>query len=183
MFVTDWPRGRPHHGPEDAWRGRRWRRWRRWWCVAFSYCYDHCGCERHLNASHVGVNTPRLSCNTNPNWPADRWRLRPWHILSPLLLHPPPPSSTPGDPNVLNIHVSDRGDKSSWFIWSSSLVHTPLPFPKGFRLHGRREQLQACTTTPTSTQPCTTHITHTVTHTRNICNTCTHCNWKLNERR
>lgn len=59
IFVPDWPRGRRHHWPEHVGVGL---------CCLFCCCncYNHCGCERHLNASHVGVNTPRLSCNTKP---------------------------------------------------------------------------------------------------------------------
>lgn len=34
------------------------------------------------------------------------------------------------DPNVLNIHLSYRGDKSSWFIWSFHLYTLRFPFQR-----------------------------------------------------
>lgn len=62
IFVADWPRGRLHHWPEDAWGGG-------WSTVASFYCYNHwvtLDGERHLNASHIRVNFPRLSAKHKP---------------------------------------------------------------------------------------------------------------------
>lgn len=58
--------------------------------------------ERHLNASRVlGLNAPRLRRRRKPEVTS----------RSPGITdvtRPPPPD----DPNVLNIHVSDRGDEA-----------------------------------------------------------------------
>lgn len=141
--------------------------------LAFSNCYVHwvTGWERHLNASHVRVNAPPATINVSPAKHKPKLTSRSLGIMEVTYL---PPRH---DANVLNIHVGDRGDKSSWFIWSSHLYTLHFPFQKdsGCMEEGNSSR--------PGTPPPTLHHTHSLTHTNIVyASTCTYYYCKMNKK-
>lgn len=134
IFVADWPRGRLHHWPEDAWGG-----------------VEHCCLFLLLQSlSHSG-------------WRASPKRLTRSSKFSPSLCKTQTRTdrqitgdyrrdifTSSHDPNVLNIHVSYRGDKSSWFIWSFHLYTLRFPFQRDSGCMGGWSSSRHSTPTPCS---------------------------------
>lgn len=113
IFVTDWPGGRLHHWPEDAWGVEH--------CCLFLLLQSlsHCGWRaspKRLARSSKYSSSLRATQTRSDRQIAGDYRR---DIFT-----------SSHDPNVLNIHVSDRGDKSGWFIWSSHLCTLRFPFQR-----------------------------------------------------